>query len=53
MLRVRTLLVGWMFSNPPESLKSNVDEEPGCHRVERISSSKEMRLCLAVETLRV
>ena len=52
-LSVRTLIIGCIFSNPPESHKSNVDEDPGCPRVVIISSFKDRRLCLAVETLSV
>ena len=35
-----------MFINPPESLKSNVAEEPGCHRVERTCSFKDTKFVL-------
>lgn len=42
-----------MFVNPPESVSSNVAEEPACHRVERMASLSDMRFCLAVETLSV
>jgi hypothetical protein len=52
-LSVRTLIIGCIFRNPPESIKSNVDEDPGCPRVEIILSFKDRRLCLAVEILSV
>jgi hypothetical protein len=52
MLIVRRLLVGWTFMSPPESGKSKVSEDPGCHNVERMTSSNDRKLCFAVETFR-
>ena len=45
-LMVRMLLVGWMFVDPPESLKSIVLEEPGCPKVERITLFKDTKVLL-------